>query len=112
MRNILVIIIFVLFPVLSSASDWGGDAAPIEIIYVYQSAVIVVQGSNYAGEAGCKNNNKWSFYWSELSPEVADRVYSMLLSAKMAKAKIKPLFDKTGCGPEGHKKFEGKFVIY
>lgn len=105
----LILVILTSFSI--NASDWGGSTALIEKMYVYPNAVIVVQGDVYSGKAGCDNNNKWSFYWSSFSPEVADRVYSSLLSAYMAKVPVKPIFHSTECGPENDKQFTGSLVL-
>ena len=97
---------------LVSAEDWQGASAPIEVMYVYDNAVIVVQGNTYTGEANCKSDQKWGFYWNDFSEEMRARVHSMLLAAYMSKSKIKPLSDSSTCGPEGSKKFNGKIIFY
>ncbi len=110
MKKILIAFLFTL-TASSHASDWGGKSAVIERMYIYSTSVIVVQGDVYAGKAGCNNDNKWSFYWSELDEKVAERVYSALLAAYTSKTPIRPIFHDTECGPENAKKFTGSFVF-
>ena len=93
------------------ADDWGAAFGAIEKMYVYTDFVVVVQGGIYAGEAECESSNKWSFYWNSLDEKVADRAYSTLLAAYLAKTPIKPIFSSSGCGPENLKKFNGNIVI-
>ncbi len=109
--KMLLIGILVLASFSVQASDWGGKSDVIKAMYVYSKSVIVVQGDAYAGKAGCNNNNKWSFYWSDLDPKVSERVYSALLAAYTSKTPIKPIFHDTECGPENAKKFTGSFVF-
>lgn len=111
MMKKILIAVSLLFSLSLNASDWGGKSDVIKAMYVYSTSVIVVQGDVYAGQAGCDNNNKWSFYWSELDPKVAERVYSALLAAYTSRTPIKPIFHKTECGPENAKKFTGSFVF-
>ncbi|TQV76457.1 hypothetical protein FLL45_00380 [Aliikangiella marina] len=110
MKKFLMILLATLtLPTL--ATDWGGKSAPIEIMYVYPTRVIVVQGDNYAGTANCENNNKWSFEWNSFDEKTAERVYSALLTAYTSKAPIRPIFHATECGPENAKKFIGSIVF-
>ncbi len=112
LKKIISSFCFLLFASVSSyAFDWGGASEPIQAIFVYPNYVVVAQSTNYAGTAGCANNPHWSFFWGDLDPQTQQRVYSALLAAKHSKTPFKPIFADSGCGPEGHKKFTGYFVI-
>lgn len=93
----------------SYASDWGAQIAPIEKMWIYKSSVIILQGDVYAGKAGCQNDAKWSFSWSQFEPEEAQRIYSTIIAAYMSKTPFRPIFHDTECGPENRKKFIGSF---
>jgi len=110
-KSLKTLLLSLLFSTPCLADDWGGKSAPIEKMYVYLDRVIVVQGDVYAGKAGCKNNNKWGFYWSDFSEENGKRIYSMLLAARMSQVPVQPLFHDTACSTESAKRFNGKIVI-
>lgn len=110
--NKLVFLASCLLSLQAISADWGGKAAVIDNMYVYSNFIVVVQGDNYAGDAGeCNNNNKWGFYWSNFDTELSQRVYSTLLAAYLSKTPIRPLFTSSVCGPEGNKEFNGNFIL-
>ena len=111
MKNFFITCACLLLPISGSASDWGGTSAPIDRMYVYPGYVVVIQGNAYSGAAGCRNDNGWSFYWSDLDADIRKRVYATLLAAKLAKTPIMPIFSDSGCGPEGYKKFNAELVL-
>jgi len=111
-RRVLLFFIMVagcLTTELALATDWGAEIAPIEKIWIYPHAVIVLQGGTYAGAAGCNEDAKWSFYWADFSEDVAARIHSTLLAAYLSKTPFRAIFHDTECGPENRKKFIGSF---
>ena len=100
-----------LFSTVCHAGDWGGSIAPIEKLFVYPSYIVVVQGANYAGDAGCNNDKKMGFSWSEFDEQTGDRIYATLLTAYMEQIPVRIIFHETGCTAEGAKHMNGQIAI-
>lgn len=102
--------LFFTIMLLFSGNAWSGwsGSGKITELYVYPEDVIVVHGTVGTGSnTNCNDNDRWSFSWSQFSPEQGRRIMAMLLSAKISKSVFQVVFDGV-CGPENHKRFNGQ----
>lgn len=109
----IVMILFILcsIPTLAlAAEEWNGGGK-IKNMWIYPSFLVVEQGPTKPGSAGCVNDNKWSFNWSDVDKMTQNRIQAALLTAYAQEKNIDVRVDKNSCGPESRKKFTGNLVI-
>jgi len=87
-------------------AGWNGHGV-INNLWIYPDYVVVQQGNDTSGPAGCLAGDRWSFRWADFAADVQGRIMSQLLLAKTTKATIQVLVSDVECGPEGFKKFTG-----
>jgi len=105
-KNKLFIVIVLLLLSETAYSGWNGVGV-IEVMYIYPSYAVVVQGRSSPGQAGCQDSKVWSFYWSKFDAATQARIQSMLLTAYTAQLPIQVVVSDSTCGPEGKKDFTG-----
>ncbi len=93
------------------AVDWGGQKEPIEGMFIYPTYAVIVQKTAYAGVANCRADEAWDLVWSDFDAATQQRIYSTLMAAYLAQKPIMAIFNPSGCGPEGRKKFSGHFFF-
>ena len=103
----IVLILFMLLMASKAAfAGWNG-VGEIQVMYIYPTYAVVVQGSSGPGPANCANDGAWSFEWSQFDQLTQNRIQSMLLTAYASKTPIQIVVDSSTCGPENKKRFNG-----
>ena len=95
---------------IATGSEWNGVGV-IKTMFIYPTYAVIVQGNTWQGSAGCTNNDRWSFNWSQFDLATQARIQSMLLSAYVSKTPIQVAIHQTGYGPEGRKNFNGQIML-
>ena len=112
MLNRLIVIGVLFWSTVCAAGDWGGAMGPVDKLWVYPDRIVVQQGDDYAGVAGCEDNKKTGFSWSEFDEQTGDRIYATLLAAYMQGTSVRLIFHNTGCTAEGYKHMNGQIALY